>query len=737
MMRFRLVCLLIALTMLGPGLTAFAQARTDWEIEALDEQGWVEFDQNTQMASATNGVLVKYGAAVLTAERMTLQHTNGQITADGRVRIQQGEQIWASEHITYNFFSRRIEAQQFRTGRSPVFAGGYGLDADTTNNIYTATNAFITTEDTSNPVVKVRARYIRIVPGERIVARDAMLYVGKVPVFWFPVFSKRLTGTPNHLSLTPGYRSAYGPFLLGSYRWFLNDQLDGQIHLDYRQKRGIAAGPDVNYDFGRWGTGDFRYYYLNDDDPNHSIDDPEIPSDRHRVWLSYDAHPTTNLNVKTMLRYQTDMGVVRDFFEGEYRENPQPNSFLEVNKAWDNFSVDLYAQPRVNEFLETVERLPEIRLTGFRQQVGDTPVYYDSQSSAGWYRRLFADDAGTNGPPAGLDYSAARADTYHQLTLPQTFFGWLTVAPRVGGRLTYYSEAHDPGATTEEEVRGVFNTGLEATLKASRLWPEIQSSAFEVDGLRHIIEPSANYVYIPEPSTAPKHLPQFDYEFASLRLLPMDFTEYNAIDAIDTQHAVRLGLRNRLQTKRNGQLATILDWDIYGDTRIHPRRDKSSFSDLFSDLSVSPKSWLTLESITRYDVDRGFYRLALHTATVQPSEHWNFGVAHYYLRDDERPSPLGLGEGNNIISGTFMFKMNENWAVRTSHHFEADEGRLQEQYYTLYRDLRSWTAALVFRVRENSDGEDDFTVAFTFSLKAAPRYNIGKDTLRPYALLGG
>ena len=169
----------------------------------------------------------------------------------------------------------------------------------------------------------------------------------------------------------------------------------------------------------------------------------------------------------------------------------------------------------MNDFLETVERLPDVKNHRVRRQQGD-PVYH-GESSAGYYRRLFAD---TNGPPTGLEYSAARADSYHQLLLPETFFGWLRVTPRVGGRFTYYSEASGPGATTDEEYRGVFNTGAEVSFKASRTWPAFHSSFLELDGLRHVVEPSINFVYVPAPNVRPPELPQFDYGPQSLRLLP-------------------------------------------------------------------------------------------------------------------------------------------------------------------------------------------------------------------------
>ena len=60
------------------------------------------------------------------------------MVADGHVRIQEGEHLWASEHISYNFKTRQIEAEQFRTGDPPMFAQGRMLSADITNRVYLA-----------------------------------------------------------------------------------------------------------------------------------------------------------------------------------------------------------------------------------------------------------------------------------------------------------------------------------------------------------------------------------------------------------------------------------------------------------------------------------------------------------------------------------------------------------------------------------------------------------------------
>lgn len=712
-------------------------SETKLEIVPLNPAGGEMITElNTGFTVATNGVMVKYGEAVLTAERATIDPTTGAITADGQVRVQQGDQLWASEHLKYNFKTHQMEAEQFRTGELPVFASGQGLHAEITNKLYVATNAVLTTDDVAKPAFRVRARKIKIIPGKRIQAYGATLYVGDVPMFYFPFFSRNIGEHSNNFNFTPGYRSLYGPFILGSYTWYYNDQLDGIFHVDYRQKRGPGIGPDVNYNFGRYGEGTFKYYYTHDDDSELDGLQVPIPKDRQLVWWSYMANPATNLYLKGMVRYESDLAITRDFYEGDYRRNPQPSTYFEANKFWDNFSVDTYVQPRVNNFLETVERLPDVKLTGYRQELGASPLYYESESSAGYYRRLFPDTLGTNGPPIGLNYEAARADTYHQILLPYTFFGWLNVTPRVGGRVTYYGEESGPGGGLDQQTRGVFNTGAEVSFKLHRLWTDAQNSFFDVDGLRHILEPSANYVFVPSPSVAPSQLPQFDYELPSLRLLPNEFPDYNAIDSIDSQNVIRWGLHNKLQTKRQGELSNLVDWNVYFDWRLKPNSSQTTFSDVYSDLALKPRSWLTLESLLRYELNGGVVRMAFETLTIQPSTTWSWRLGQYYLLQDLSPSPTALGPGVNVFSSSFYYRLNENWGFRMNHYFNADTGQLQEQSYSVYRDLRSWTAALTFLTRDNPIGPQDYTVAFTFSLKAYPHFPLNSDIGGPYSLLG-
>ncbi len=705
-------------------------------------EGHVDIDPGTGQAHGTN-VFIQYGAATLIADSATVNQQTGDVLADGHVRIEEGDQVWVGEHIRYNFKTHQMQSEQFRTGKPPAFADGQQLEGDITNKTYQARHAYVTTDDVSDPEIRVRSSHIKIVPGKYIEMWNAVLFVDGVPTFYFPYYRRELGPHANNFNFLPGYRTSYGPFLLNTYTWYLNDMLDGKMHLDYREKRGLGVGPDLNLHLGQWGNATFKYYYLHDERPDTSTNGTPwtggIPEDRERYYLGYQATPATNLNLKALVNYQTDPLVLHDYFEGAYRDNPQPNTFIEVNKYWNNWSLDAETTPQLNDFFNQVERLPDVRLTGYRQQVFNTPLYYDSESSAGWYKMLFAETNGVLPPPA---YSASRADSFHQLLLPETFFGWLNVTPRAGGRFTYYSEETGPGGTNSEAYRRVFNTGVETSFKASQLWPDATNSLLAVNGLRHIIEPSVNYAYVPTPTTQPPQLPQFDSALPSLQLLPIQFPDYNNIDSIDSENVIRFGLRNTLQTLRNGQLDNLLDWNLTLDWRLTPGQyptnldepfsPQATFSDLYSAVTFKPRSWMVVDSQTRFDVNHGNLNLAFDQITFAPNERWSWGIGYWYLRSGFD----GFTEPNNYITSTYFYRLNDNWGLRMRHDYNVVDGRLQEQNYTVYRDMRSWTSALTFRVIDNTSGPTDFTVAFTFSLKARPKVHVGDDTVQPYHLVG-
>jgi lipopolysaccharide assembly outer membrane protein LptD (OstA) len=723
-----------------------------WEIESLEpgefdynlDEGRIVLNDRFRITFEEQGE-----RAFIIADRGRLDQRTGEIFAEGNVTLQNQDRVFTSDRLFYNFQTRAMQTDIFRAGQPPFFVEGTNIKGDATGNRYLADDAWLTTDDRSDPVLRIRTRHLSIVPGKFVEARGATLYAGKVPLFYFPYYRRRLDQPPSQWSLTPGYRSRYGLFFEGSYNWHLSERLDGEVHLDYRARRGWAGGLDADYDLGQAGSGEASVYLLDDRDPTAGAGRRSRDADfsdrnnRHRLSLYHSVNIQPSLTAKLVLQDQSDAFVNRDFFESQFRRNPQPASYVELAKHWRNFSVSLLVQPQVDDFYQTVERLPEIRLSGLRQRLGVTPVFYESESSVGYFEfRPATTELGLH------NYEAFRADTHQQLLLPRTYLGWLNVTPHAGVRLTHYgaTSGGDPALDQAGGMdRSVFNTGVELSFKASSTWANVSSGLLDVDGLRHIVQPLANYIYVPEPDRRPWELPQFDRELQTLRLRPVDFPDYNSIDSIDSRNVVRLGIRNRLQTKRNGQLDDLLNWELFTDWRLETNGGEARFNDIYSDLEVKPRSWLLLGSEVRFDPNDRLLNEANHTISLLPNDRWSWTVGHRYLRD---LSPDELRErypydpffsqqidtdwrwGNDLLFSRVYYRLNEEWGFRMIHQFEASDGTMEEQSYGVFRDFSSATAGLRFRLRNHRSGKNDFSVNLVFSLKAMPSKGLGDDSNR-------
>jgi lipopolysaccharide assembly outer membrane protein LptD (OstA) len=730
-----------------------SQQSVPWAIHGLNPGSQYESVGDTNYFS--HGVFLSNATGTVTMDKGREDDLTGEVVAEGDVTILDHGHIWRGTNFIYNFKTGAVQADTFKSIQGPFRLTGAHLSGNS-NNVYTATNAFFSTDDYARPAYRIRARRITIAVGQYFEAHQATLFWGNTPVFYFPYYKRSLGQHPNNWEFEPGYRSIFGPYLLSAYNWYGNGLLDGTLHFDARETRGLATGPDLNFHMGAWGEAAFRYYYANDQQPNaDGLNAPHLGENRQRTSFFYEVHPATNMTAKVVANYQSDPLILRDFFEGEYVTNVEPASFGELSQLWPNYTLNVLVQPRLVDFFETVERLPDIKLSGLRQEVGDTPIYYESESSVGYFKRAFSNTNSlyfltnfifnpnsvgfrtTNVPPS--DYSATRVDTFHQLTLPETFFGWLNVTPRVGGRLTYYSDVDGPQIHTNEQLRAVFDTGVDVSLKASKVYRDAENTLLDVHELRHNMEPEVDYAYVPAPNRSPSQVPQFDYQSPSLALLPIEFPDYNDVDSIGGMNVVRLMLRNRLQTKRANGVEDLVNWSLYTDWNL-TRGTNHPFSDFYSDLVFRPRTWLTLNSSTRYDMASNRWREAIERMVLQPSTTWSLALTYRYLINNDPEFQTYIGEnlpGHNLITGSFYYRMNENWGLHIAEQYEAQYGGLQQQVYSIYRDLRSWTAALVFRIAEGPAQPTDFTVAVTFSLKAFPRYGLGSDSDRAGSLFGG
>ncbi len=242
--------------------------------------------------------------------------------------------------------------------------------------------------------------------------------------------------------ISPAYRSSWGPSVLGRVTMPLTDDIKGVFRLDYRYRRGVAFGfePDISFGTDKQSWARIRTYFLKDDNPEinqTSILRPPISEGRYRVSLQSRTKFTDDIIGIANITKLSDAYVLEDFFQGEFQLNPEPDNIVAVTKTNPNYTLTAIGRFQANNFFETTERLPEVVLDVKRLPLFGGPIFYEGETGLAELHRNFPSGS-TN-----ADYSALRLDSFHQFTFPNTYFGWLSVVPRVGFRATYYDQTRD------------------------------------------------------------------------------------------------------------------------------------------------------------------------------------------------------------------------------------------------------------------------------------------------------
>ncbi len=273
------------------------------------------------------------------------------------------------------------------------------------------------------------------------------MYVKNIPIFWFPYLYQSLNNQFLFL-ISPGYNSNYGEYIVSDIGFPVFDHFDAILHLNAYSLRGPALGIDINYNLGEQEQQDTvkaKTFFISDKGANinqTSLGRPPIDAGRYR--LSYESRTFLASDTSLVLEVNkfSDDFLMEDFFPYEFQVDPQPQTYVELIKQGDAYALSLFARYQVNDFFQTTEKLPELSWEVVRTPLFNSPIFYEATTTAGWYQ--VAQPVGTFfNPTLNPDYSSFRFDTFHQLTFPHTYFGFLSLVPRVGFRTTYYSRGGD------------------------------------------------------------------------------------------------------------------------------------------------------------------------------------------------------------------------------------------------------------------------------------------------------
>ena len=694
------------------------------------------------LATARDNVAIHFGDTDIYSDFAQYDSTKRTVFLKGHVRIYRGVSLYLAEQATYNLDTKAINAEEMRSGTYPYLLSGQTVTS-ASDEEYKISHGTFTTHDAAQPDFHLNAQSVRIYQNDRVIFKNVTFYIGKVPIFWWPYLYQSLDRTFSYL-VAPAYLSSWGPSLLGQITFPIGEKITSTVKLDYRSRRGVALGFDSDVTYGKDDNSlaKFSAYYLQDQNPElnrTSLPRNGTPTSRYRFSLQNRTHLTDDLTATVDVTKLSDGFILQDFFPPEFRTNPKPDNIVALTKTSPFYTLTAYGRFAFNTFFETTERLPEVAIDIKRHGLFGGPIFYEGETSVGELRRNFP----ANSP--FQDFNVFRIDSFHQLTYPNTYFGFLAIVPRVGFRETYYSRSEDltgstyvsnplapefplPNPSTlpafgpplnygAEVFRSVFNAGMEGSFKISREWDSVQNRVLGLDGLRHIIQPFANFSYVSSPNVDPATILQFDRIQNSTKLNPIDFPQYTSIDALDNWTIARVGVRNRLQTRRDDLTVSWLELETFVDVNFDNPFDKTKYSNVFNRLRFTPVPWATLVIDSQIPLlDKGFTEVDT-SINFKPTANTVVTLGHRYLNDN----PFFLNSSLFTFGG--YYRINDNWGVSFLEQYEASTNIVEQQRYSVYRDLTSWVASLGAIVRNNG-GVKEYGVLLTFTLKAFPKFGL-------------
>ncbi|MEN8151253.1 MAG: hypothetical protein ABFS86_15665 [Planctomycetota bacterium] len=657
--------------------------------------------------------------------------------AEGTVTLRRGGQLIRAERLYANFIEHRavIIRGEFlaRIGekgtapRVPLLVRAERI-VQTTRNEIVSERASVTSDLYAEPhhelivddfVLRRRGRKYSFT-GDSLTIK----YEG-LPVLWVPwVSASSTSGTDPLRDIDVGASSRYGYFLgvdLG-YRLYTDEEEaedpwgDISFYPVFRSERGIGLGGAFDYEGeGFWAETD-AFYQSDRADEDKVLEEPVPRENRGRFrWQHY--HEISRdlwgkrLHATGELAWHSDGQYLSEYETNEFKEDKAQENVGYLSWAGDSVGTSLTYKWWANDHETQTTYKPRAMVDVFRLPVATDLLGTGMDvltSAEGDFSQIFRaapEGSGERGTTTSRVMLRGRVDAPFTL-------GPVRVLPTGGAGYTMYG-----GHQNAERLD--LHAAVRGAMDFWRVFPDVRSDWFDLNGLRHAIDLSAGYAN------------RFRVTTGSDEIVVQDSSDL--VDAIET---VDLRMRHRFETKRAGEVVTFLEFEIRSlyfptgfDARPAPFGAREEFQQgMGSQLVPEEELW---RSIARhgwgpllgelkaqilgnlffagdvwYDVETGnfeTYSEGLRYETPKLS----FLLGHRAIHDD-----------SNIVTGWIDTELTERWSFRFGHQQNLRSRQGLATSLNIRRRLPDFIVDVSFRYNQKRN-----TTSFNIAIEPAALFD--------------
>ncbi|MFN9604272.1 MAG: organic solvent tolerance protein OstA [Planctomycetota bacterium] len=536
-------------------------------------------------------------------------------------------------------------------------------------------------------------------------ARHNFVYLEGVPVLYWPVLNTNVDTSSYYVS---GFQYRQDQILGAQamvdwnlYQILGINAVDGtkwNLSTDYLSKRGFALGSDFNYSVpgflhsgpaqgtvDAWGLNDRGLDTLGSDRVGLI---PESLNRGRVIWNHRQMlNPTSELWAE--LGWLSDRNFLEQYYESDWDTLKDRSTALRYRNYFkESQMLDIWGQARINEFFTETQWLPRLDHYVLGCSLGDLFTWY-SHSHVGYADQKVAsfptspqDASKWIYQPWEVPASGIQTATRQEIAMPFQFF-YAKWTPYLSGEAAYWGEDLNGDPLT----RLTGQAGLRTSTPFWQVFPDVQSTLFNINGLAHKVNYTSETwyagsdrdldqlpLYDPIDDNAQEHfrrrlivntfggtLPaQFESRDYAARQGLQRYVSAVSPQIVADQMQSRIGLQQRLQTKRGTpgreRIADLVEFDVDGIFFYNPDRDNfgQSVGGINYDFRYHIGDRFTIVSDGYYDLfDRGLRATSIGTILSRPRR------GELYVGYTNLSGPVS----SQILNTNFNYRLNDKWAA--------------------------------------------------------------------------
>ena len=698
------------------------------------EADTMDYDNVRDVYHAKGKVTIVYSEAALSADEVELDNKNNLATAQGGAFLKMREDTLRGEKIVVNIEDKTGAAYKANAfyARNNFHVKGDKIEK-TGADTYFIEKPYATACDGEKPDWSIAGSEMKVTIEGYGLMKDARFQIKDLPVFYspylpFPAKTKRQSGFL--LPYLAYSRDKDGVDVMIPYFWAINQQMDATFYQRYIEKRGFKEGVEFRYFLGEKSFGTFYGDYI--EDTQDVIETTDMATSRdwqemHKRWSYYINHQTyfdPQFYMRADLKKVSDKWYFKDFhaqnyYLENYAENAQDNfknvsfkgdeslryleSTFRVYKGWSNYNISGVINS-TEDFAtvnndQTLQRYPEIVLSGAKQQFLSTPLYFEFTGAYDYLYRSEGDKGHF------IDFSPT-------VSLPFNIFNYLRVTPQFALKETIWSRDDDLADSKEKAGdRTIYNASLSLSSQISRVF-DVNMKNWEK--VRHEIKPEIIYSYVPDVSS--DNVPDYYLPASWPFIMPVTTLSGNVLTE---QNAVAWSLTNTLTARvkdENGayNYLEFLRFKLFQTYDINEANkdmtgstlERKPFSDMGIEFDFKPHKYFSFKSRNFYNFYDGWKQnnFDLHLNDWRGD---SFLIGYRYTVDSIEEINFGL---KALITSNFEGAIVSKYDLRNSREIENTLG------FVYHRQC--WSMG--FDVTETDDD-----VRFMFKVSLAGLGNMG------------